>query len=298
MSKIIVSPSILSADFANLENEVTDLLNRHKTMCTRSHTSIAAKARHTVLTLALLAGSLLSVTSSRAQALPGVQPENLTYDIIYQLGFLWKRAATATLQLTVRPNSYHSVMTARTLPFADNIFRVRDTLVADMRRNRDLLPIYYAKLADEGGTYRKDEVHYTHTSSSTTGKIRLYRPKRNAVEDYTLTEPGIVYDMLSIFYVIRSFDFRAMTMNQLYKTKIFSGKSLEYLDIEYLGQEILKQNKKEYSTFKVRFRFYDTSGKKTSDNISAWISTDSQRIPLKVEGKLALGSMKAVYTGD
>ena len=140
------------------------------------------------------------------------------------------------MQLTVRPNSYHSVMTARTLPFADNIFRVRDTLVADMHRNRDLLPIYYAKLADEGGTYRKDEVHYTHTSSSTTGKIRLYRPKRNAVEDYTLTEPGIVYDMLSIFYVIRSFDFRAMTMNQLYKTKIFSGKSLEYLDIEYLGQ--------------------------------------------------------------
>ncbi len=104
--------------------------------------------------------------------------------------------------------------------------------------------------------------------------------------------------MLSIFYVIRAFDFRAMTMNQLYKTKIFSGKSLEYLDIEYLGQEILKQNKKEYSTFKVRFRFYDTSGKKTSDNISAWISTDSRRIPLKVEGKLALGSMKAVYTGD
>lgn len=267
-------------------------------MCTQSHTSIVAKARLAVLTLALLAGSLLSVTSSQAQTLPGVQPENLTYDIIYQLGFLWKRAATATLQLTVRPNSYHSVMTARTLPFADNIFRVRDTLVADMHRNRDLLPIYYAKLADEGGTYRKDEVHYTHTSSSTTGKIRLYRPKRNAVEDYTLTEPGIVYDMLSIFYVIRSFDFRAMTMNQLYKTKIFSGKSLEYLDIEYLGQEILKQNKKEYSTFKVRFRFYDTSGKKTSDNISAWISTDSQRIPLKVEGKLALGSMKAVYTGD
>lgn len=267
-------------------------------MCTQSHTSIVAKARLAVLTLALLAGSLLSVTSSQAQTLPGVQPENLTYDIIYQLGFLWKRAATATLQLTVRPNSYHSVMTARTLPFADNIFRVRDTLVADMRRNSNLLPIYYAKLADEGGTYRKDEVHYSHTESATTGKIRLYRPKRNAIEDYTLTEPGIVYDMLSIFYVIRAFDFKAMTMNQLYKTKIFSGKSLEYLDIEYLGQEILKQNKKEYSTFKVRFRFYDTSGKKTSDNISAWISTDSRRIPLKVEGKLALGSMKAVYTGD
>lgn len=269
-------------------------------MCYPRPTPITAKVRRIVSLLLLFAGSLFPTAMAQVQApnLPGVQPELLSYDIIYQLGFLWKRAATATLQLAVRPDSYHSVLTARTLPFADNIFRVRDTLVADMRYNRNLLPVYYAKLADEGGTYRKDEVNYTFTDSTTTGKIRLYRPKRNAIEDYVLTEPGIVYDMLSIFYVIRSFDFRAMNMNQLYKTKIFSGKNLEYLHIEYLGQEILKQNKNEYSTFKVRLRFYDTSGKMTSDKISAWISTDSLRIPLKVEGKLAIGSMKAVYTGD
>lgn len=261
------------------------------------HIHLGTKVRNCVLSLVLLTGSLAPALVVHAQNPPGIQPESLSYDIIYQLGFLWKRAATATLQLSIRPNSYHSVLTARTLPFADNIFKVRDTLVADMHRNQALAPIYYAKLADEDGTYRKDEVHYTYNGTATTGKIRLYRPKRNAIENYVLTEPGIVYDMLSIFYVIRGFDFRQMKMNQLYKTKIFSGKSLEYLNIEYLGQEILKQNKKEYNTFKVRFRFYDTTGKKTSDNISAWISTDSRRIPLKVEGKLALGSMKAVYTG-
>ena len=203
-----------------------------------------------------------------AQTTPDMQPEWLSYDVIYQLGFLWKRAATATLQLTEYPDKYTSVLKARTLPF------------------------------DENGTYRKDEVNYTYDGNSTTGNIRLYRPKRNAIEDYTLTEPGIVYDMLSIFYVIRTFDFRAMEMYQIYNTKIFSGKNLEYLEIEYLGQEILKQNKKEYSTYKLHFRFYDRTGKKTSDKISAWISTDNKRIPLKVEGKLPLGSMKAVYTGE
>lgn len=260
-----------------------------------SFLSITQKLRHTILAVLLWSATSMG---AQAQNLPGLQPELLSYDVIYQLGFLWKRAATATLQLTENPQSYHSVLQAKTLPFADNIFRVRDTLVSTMQRNNKLVPIYYAKLADEGGTYRKDEVNYTYDGLETTGKIRLYRPKRNAVEDYILTEPGIVYDMLSIFYVIRSFDFRNMEMNQIYKTKIFSGKSLEYLNIEYLGQEILKQNKKEYSTFKVRFRFYDDTGKKTSDNISAWIGIDDRRIPLKVEGKLPLGSMKAVYTGQ
>ena len=97
-----------------------------------------------------------------AQTTPGMQPEWLSYDVIYQLGFLWKRAATATLQLTEYPDKYTSVLKARTLPFADNIFKVRDTLVSDMQRNKELLPIYYAKLADENGTYRKDEVNYTY----------------------------------------------------------------------------------------------------------------------------------------
>ena len=59
-----------------------------------------------------------------AQTTPGMQPEWLSYDVIYQLGFLWKRAATATLQLTEYPDKYTSVLKARTLPFADNIFKV------------------------------------------------------------------------------------------------------------------------------------------------------------------------------
>ena len=258
------------------------------------HTPIATTVRKIVLALALFAGSM----PIGAQNTPGIQPELLPYDVIYQLGFLWKRAATATLQLSVKNQSYNAILKAKTLPFADNIFKVRDTLVSTMHRNSQLIPIYYAKLSDENGTYRKDEVNYSYNGSATTGKIRLYRPKRNVIEDYVLTEPGIVYDMLSIFYVIRSFDFKSMKKNQIYKTKIFSGKNLEYLNIEYVGEEILKQNKKEYNTFKMRFRFYDSTGKKTSDNISAWISTDNHRIPLKVEGKLPLGSMKAVYTGD
>ncbi len=230
---------------------------------------------------------------------PGLQAETLPYDVIYQLGFLWKRAATATLELSHKPNqTYHASLKAQTLPFADKIFKVRDTLVSHMHYDKQLVPTYYAKLADEDGTYRKDEVNYRYSGNTTTGNITLYRPKRDTTEYYTLTEPGIVYDMLSIFYVIRSFDFRAMEMNEIFKTQIFSGKHLEYLDIEYQGQEILKQNKKEYSAFKVRFRFYDRSGKKTSDKISAWISTDDRRIPLKLEGKLPLGSMKAVYIGE
>lgn len=241
---------------------------------------------------------LTALPAAAQQVSPKIEEEHLAYDVIYQLGFLWKRAATATLTLQTKGGEHLAQLHAKTLPFADNIFKVRDTLVSRMRCDEHLSPLYFAKLSDENGTYRKDEVRYSYAGNSSTGNIRLYRPKRNAIEDYTLTEQGVVYDMLSIFYVIRSFDFNNMTAGQVFKTKIFSGKSVEYLDIEYQGKETIKENKKEYTTYKVRFQFYDKDKKKTSDKISAWIGADSRRIPIKLEGKLTLGSMKAVYTGD
>ena len=57
--------------------------------------------------------------------------ENLSYDVIYQWGFIWKKAASA--RLILKPivindvSCYKSQMDARTLAFADRIFRVRDT---------------------------------------------------------------------------------------------------------------------------------------------------------------------------
>ncbi|MDE5573507.1 MAG: DUF3108 domain-containing protein, partial [Muribaculaceae bacterium] len=35
---------------------------------------------------------------------------------------------------------------------------------------------------------------------------------------------------------------------------------------------------------------------KTSDDLYAWISTDSNRMPLKMEGKLPVGTVKAFLT--
>ncbi|MFR1237258.1 MAG: DUF3108 domain-containing protein [Barnesiella sp.] len=222
--------------------------------------------------------------------------EMLPYDVIYQWGILWKRAAEASLSLEVSPLNYKSVLTARTLSFADAIFPVRDTLISVMKR-QDMAPLYYAKIANEDGTYRKDEVKYIYNAGNCIGDITLYRPKRNAVEHYTAVVENCAYDMLSVFYLIRTIDFAGFKMNQVIETKIFSGKSVEHLKIEYLGRTILKQNKKEYNAYKIAFRFSDESGKKVSDNIWAWISEDAGRIPLRVEGKLPIGTMRAEYKG-
>lgn len=248
---------------------------------------------------------LLPVTATAQLSSDGAhwEKESLPYDVIYQWGFIWKRAATATLRLT--PVSvkgepgYRAQMEARTLPFADRLFRVRDTLVSVMQRE-ELRPLYYAKIADEDKTYRKDEVKYRYQPGATgcVGDITLYRPKRNAVEYYTVVSPEMTYDMLSVFYYLRTIDFSSTPMYKRFNLNIFSGRHIEYLSIEYMGRTILKLGNKEFPAFRVKLHFSTDAGEKESDNITAWISEDDRRIPLQVEGKLAIGALKAVYTGD
>lgn len=229
--------------------------------------------------------------------------ESLPYDVIYQWGFIWKRAATATLRLTpVVENGvpcYRAQMDARTLAFADRLFRVRDTLVSVMQQ-KELRPLYYAKIADEDKTYRKDEVKYRYQPgvSGCVGDIVLYRPKRNAVEHYTVASPKETYDMLSVFYYLRTIDFLSAPMHKRFNLNIFSGSHIEYLSIEYMGRTILKLGNKEFPSFRVKLHFSTDNGENESDNITAWISDDGRKIPLQVEGKLAIGALKAVYTGN
>ena len=227
--------------------------------------------------------------------------EDLPYDIIYQWGFIWKRAGIASLKLdTIRKQKtkyYQSHMIARTLAFADRIFKVRDTLVSVMKYE-NLQPIYYAKIANEDNTYRKDVVQYSYNNDgSTNGKITLYRPKRNAIEHYDVHSATCTFDMLSVFYYMRTLDYPKMDVGQRINLNIYSGNHVEYLSIEFMGRTLVKLKNRQMGAYKIKLHFSTDKGENESDNITAWISDDERRIPLQVEGKLAIGSMKAMYTG-
>lgn len=226
--------------------------------------------------------------------------EALPYDVIYQWGFIWKRAAVASLNIdTFSQNGtkyYKSILTAHTLAFADRIFRVRDTLVSVMVKD-GLIPHYYAKISDEDHTYRKDVTRYSYSGGICFGDITLYRPKRNAIENYHIQSKNCTYDMLSVFYYLRTIDFSQKNIGSRINVDIFTGNHIEYLSVEYLGRTVINLRDIPFGSYKIKLHFFDNKGKKLSDNITAWISDDHRRIPIQVEGKLAIGSLKAIYTG-
>ncbi len=185
-------------------------------------------------------------------------------------------------------------MTAATMPFADKFFKVRDTLTTIMRPT-DLLPLTFIKIAREGKHYQIDHVDYIYRNDSTIGTTTITRPLKKFRNQLPLTVQGSAFDMLSIFYHVRQLNLGKMQPGDIFHTPIFSGDDIELLDIVYQGIENVSINKVEHKAYYIKFRFYTSDGKKTSDNISAWLDVNDL-IPLQLEGKLPIGAMKVILT--
>ena len=225
--------------------------------------------------------------------------EDLPYVVLYKWGLINKDAAAATLSLRNDGTTYRAQLAAQTLPWADKVFRVRDTLQVTLQKN-GCLPDIYRKITHEGGTYNRDVVRYSRSGEEVTGHATRIRRKNDLPVmrfDTTLYATGPTFDMLSIFYYLRQFDYPSMSVGSQIHANIFSGKNVERLTVTYRGVQSVKINKRQWEAYYLTFSFTH-NGQPTGETMSTWISTDAQRIPLKVEGKLPLGKVQAYYTGS
>lgn len=240
---------------------------------------------------------MLSICTSHATVFNN---ESLNYRIMYKWGVVHKQAGHATLSLKRQGNTYITQLTAASERWADRFFKVRDTLNGSIIIN-GLQPTFYEKIAHEGGEHKHDVVKYTRSGSNVTGHCTRRRinkqGQQTADETRTLTAIGTTLDMLSSFYYMRTLPYASWNPGHPVTVNVFSGKRKELLTIKYINTETIKVNSKSYPCYHIRFTFTGEGAKKTSDDMDAWISTDSRHIPIKLEGKLKVGKVQCFYTG-
>ena len=246
--------------------------------------------RHVLLAISLAWLVAYPCTHVSAQVATLPDEEYLQYDVVYQWGLLWVKAANGSLSIARDGNQYHAQVIATTTPFADGIMKVRDTLTTTMQAP-DLKPIHYKQVSREGKYYQINDINFVYRNDSTIGNTHISRPEKDFSDSFSLGQRGAVFDMISIFYRIRNLPFEQMPIGEITKTYIFSGRQIETLELEYQGIKSIKIGDTEHAAHYIRFFFYNNDGSKKSDKISAWISTDDF-IPLQLEGKLPIGSMK------
>lgn len=250
-----------------------------------------------IKTFRYLLSAILIVFGFAAQA-KGFSNETLHYVITYKWGLIHKDAGEATLSLRKTGANYDLMLAAKTKPWADHFYNVRDTLLGKLRVT-DLKPISYTKIAHEKGKYGKDVINYSYNGGKITGHCKRYKKdkKGNISEsEKTLEANGPVYDMLSVFYYLRLINYDDLTKGKVVKATVFSGSKSETITIRCLGKEKIKlRDKSEQEAYHIQFNFTTGGKKKSSDDIDSWISTDSRHIPLYLVGQLPVGQVRAYY---
>lgn len=226
------------------------------------------------------------------------EDETLKYVVSYKWGLIHKDAGTATLQLRNLGDKYKISLTGMTKPWADKFYQVRDTLIGTVRKE-GLKPESYSKIAHEDGKYSRDDIKYSYAGSTVGGAAHRVKIDKKGVRKESgkkFTATGATYDMLSVFYFLRSIDYSKLTSGHEVKATLFSGSKVESLTIRCVGKETIKlRDKSKREAYHIKFRFTTQGKKKSSDDIDTWISTDPQHIPLLIVGSLPVGQVKCYY---
>ena len=196
-----------------------------------------------------------------------------------------------------RPNAstFDARLYARTQPWADVLYKVRDTLTTTFSSST-FMPEVYHRIAHEDGSYAHDILKFSrsgNTSSAVCRRIRRGKKDTSNTEtSISLSATGPTVDLLSSFYYIRTLPYSTLKPGYKQIVNIFSGKRKELLAITYLGKEDLKMDKITQPVYHIRFTFTSEGKKETSRPIDAWLSTSPGHVPLKLVGELKIGKVQ------
>lgn len=227
--------------------------------------------------------------------------ERFKYVVTYKWGLIQKDAGDVLITKTPKGKGYELKLVAKTKPWADKIYKVRDTLISVTMAER-YKPLTYNYIAHEKNKYRRDNIQFSYSGNKVTGKSDIYREDKKGnitTSTHQLNGTNPTYDMLSVYFFLRGLDYSTMKAGEKINATIFSGSKEENLQVRCLGKETIKlRDNTEKEAWHIVFKFTRSGGKKSSDDISCWVSTDPSHIPLQIVGHLPVGQIKVHYVGS
>lgn len=239
-----------------------------------------------------------------------VQKESLQYNIFYHKSFIWMKAGRGSLlyneeKMANGSTIMHGSIRARSLSIVETFFTVRDTI--DTWFTPEYIPLEFSKITNEGSYKSKESYKYKmdfkgaektiQNVDSTMIDGEKWR-KSSGTEKIQERQKGLVYDMFSIFYLVRSLNYETMKVGTVKRFPIFEGSKYRVVRMTYkgIGESKLRGGGK-VSGYQIDLAF-DVNGE-DSVPMNVWLSNDKAHTPLMMIIHLKrVGSIQCEIAND
>ena len=233
-----------------------------------------------------------SITLTKAQELTMVNEpvfkvgEQLSYRLKYGI-FTAAEAELSVQNTDIKYNghpAYHIVVEGKTAGSCDVFYKVRNRYESYVDQ-KTLLPYYYAENRHEGSWKHSDKVSFDHETNKITANRGTY--------PYT----GKIFDFVSAYYFARTIDVSKMHVGDKFELKYFLDDGINSLGITYVGKERVTCSMGTFNCLKFNPTIIPGRIFKKNSKLYLWITDDNNRIPVKAQVEVVVGSITMDLTG-
>lgn len=239
----------------------------------------------TLLATAALFTGFKSEEAAKSETAPFTFGERITYKVRYNLYFN-VNVGEMTFTINNQPQTvggsqcYHMVATGKTYGFYDPFFKVRDRFESFVE-TKSLLPMVFIRDIEEGDFKMSEHVLFNQSKNIAKSKKR------------TQTIPEKTHDILSVIYHARTIDYSKANKGDKFYMHAFIDDSAYRVGVQYVGKETIKTERGKFRCLKLKPILIVDRIFKSEEEMTMWVTDDANRIPVRIESGISVGSVRA-----
>ena len=210
--------------------------------------------------------------------------ENITLIIFYNALGLYVNAGTANFTVTQEKLAnkpvYHITGTGTSNSSYDWIFKVRDRYETFIDTGT-LRPYKFIRNVQEGSYKKYENVTFNPTANAALTTDGVYKV------------PDCVQDVISAVFYARNIDFDKYKKGDKINFSMFIDNEIYNMYIRYMGKETVKTQYGKFRAIKFMPLLVKGSLFEGGEKMTVWVSDDANKIPLRIESPIVVGSIKA-----
>lgn len=242
---------------------------------------------------------MLASATARAQHVntTTASGERVVYDAYYNWQFIWLNAARVSFSVSdtvvnsVKRLKLESVGNTRS--GYDFIYHVSDTFQT-VTNASSLMPIAFYQRNYEGKRIIENDWLYHYDSLRITGHSRIGSTKKTHESTINAKWNADSYDVLSMVYIARNLNYDTCHVGSKIPINLLINARKSNVFIRFLGRETIKlRSGRKFRCIKFSPKLSSGTIFKDGEDMVVWITDDRNRMPVAVEAKVVVGSVKA-----